>query len=85
MCIQKAWNEITEYMSDNIKRSDIRPGGAQPATTRAEHSYSGKKDPVWKLLLEKFKDPIIEILLVAALLSFLIASVEGRIYRNDRE
>lgn len=32
---------------------------------------------MWKLLLEKFKDPIIEILLVAALLSFLIAAVEG--------
>ena len=35
------------------------------------------RESVWKLLLEKFKDPIIEILLVAALLSFLIAATSG--------
>ncbi|MDR3261720.1 MAG: cation-translocating P-type ATPase [Tannerella sp.] len=33
------------------------------------------KDPLWKLFLEKFEDPIIRILLIAALLSLVIAVV----------
>jgi len=36
-----------------------------------------KEDSAWKLLAEKFRDPIIRILLVAALLSLAIACVEG--------
>lgn len=35
-----------------------------------------KKEPLWKLFLEKFQDPIIRILLIAALLSLAIAIVE---------
>lgn len=35
-----------------------------------------KKDSVWKLYLEKFKDPIIEILLVAAVFSLIISFIE---------
>ncbi len=65
-------------MSDNIKKGLT---SAQAERSRQQHGPNivtpAKKDPVWKLLLEKFKDPIIEILLVAALLSFLIAAVEG--------
>lgn len=36
-----------------------------------------KKTPLWKLFLEKFNDPVIKILLVAALLSFGISVIEG--------
>ena len=35
-----------------------------------------KDDSVWKLFIEKFKDPIIRILLVAAVLSLVIAFIE---------
>ncbi|MDL2251804.1 calcium-translocating P-type ATPase, PMCA-type [Odoribacter sp. OttesenSCG-928-J03] len=35
------------------------------------------KTPVWKLFLEKFKDPIIQILLVAAALSFVISVIHN--------
>ncbi|MEG0789262.1 MAG: calcium-translocating P-type ATPase, PMCA-type [Alistipes sp.] len=35
-----------------------------------------KDDSVWKLLIEKFKDPIIRILLIAAVLSLVIAFIE---------
>ena len=31
------------------------------------------RTPLWKLFLEKFKDPIIQILLIAAILSFIIS------------
>ncbi|KAA6349554.1 Calcium-transporting ATPase 1, partial [termite gut metagenome] len=34
-----------------------------------------KKEPLWKLFLEKFEDPIIRILLIAAFLSLGIAIV----------
>lgn len=54
---------------------------AQAEESRRKHGANivtpAKRDSVWKLLLEKFKDPIIEILLVAALLSFLIAATSG--------
>ena len=36
-----------------------------------------KKTPIWKLYLEKFRDPIIEILLVAAAISLVLAFVEN--------
>ncbi|MFR9166154.1 MAG: calcium-translocating P-type ATPase, PMCA-type [Dysgonomonas sp.] len=36
-----------------------------------------KKKPVWKLFLEKFQDPIIKILLVAAFLSFIISVIHN--------
>lgn len=36
-----------------------------------------KKVSMWKLYLEKFNDPVIRILLVAALLSFVISVIEG--------
>lgn len=36
-----------------------------------------QKTSLWKLYLEKFNDPVIRILLVAALLSFIISVIEG--------
>ena len=36
-----------------------------------------KRDPLWKLFLEKFKDPIIRILLVAAALSLIISIIHN--------
>lgn len=36
-----------------------------------------KRTPLWKLFLEKFNDPVIKILLVAALLSLGISIIEG--------
>ena len=63
--------------------SQIRKGltGEQAEESRRLHGANvvtpARRDSVWKLLLEKFKDPIIEILLVAALLSLLIAATSG--------
>ena len=36
-----------------------------------------KRTPMWKLYLEKFKDPIIRVLLVAAVFSLVISFIEG--------
>ena len=33
--------------------------------------------PWWKMYLEKFKDPIVSILLVAAVISLIVAFIEG--------
>lgn len=38
---------------------------------------SPKRDPIWKLFLEKFNDPIIRILLIAAILSLGISFTNG--------
>lgn len=36
-----------------------------------------KRDPIWKLYLEKFKDPVIKVLLIAACFSLLISIIEN--------
>ena len=51
------------------------------AASRREHGANiltpPKRVPVWKLFLEKFGDPVIRVLLIAALLSLCISFVEG--------
>ena len=53
---------------------------AQVLESRKKHGANiltpPKKDPLWKLFLEKFEDPIIRILLIAAFLSLGIAIFE---------
>ena len=53
----------------------------QVEESRAKHGSNEltppKRPSMWKLYLEKFQDPVIRILLVAALLSFVVAFVEG--------
>lgn len=63
-------SEETKGLSSAQAEESRRQHGANLVTPPARES-------VWKLLLEKFKDPIIEILLVAALLSLLIAASSG--------
>jgi len=41
-----------------------------------------ERDPLWKLFLEKFEDPIIRILLIAAFLSLGISFVHGSYYET---
>ncbi|MDR3353828.1 MAG: calcium-translocating P-type ATPase, PMCA-type [Synergistaceae bacterium] len=49
--------------------------------SRAEHGMNvltpPERDPWWKLFLEKFEDPIIRILLIAAGVSFLVSFAHG--------
>ena len=49
--------------------------------SRQEHGENTltppKRTPLWKLYLEKYKDPIIKILLVAAVVSLALASIKG--------
>ncbi len=55
--------------------------GAQVEASRAKHGANiltpPPRTPLWKLFLEKFNDPIIRILLVAAVLSLVISIREG--------
>ncbi|MFI3287734.1 MAG: cation-translocating P-type ATPase [Rikenellaceae bacterium] len=41
-----------------------------------------KREPLWKLLLEKFNDPVIKILIVAAFLSLGISILHGEYYET---
>ena len=53
----------------------------QVAESRAKHGNNlltpPPRTPMWKLYLEKFKDPIIRVLLVAAVFSLIISFIEG--------
>lgn len=53
----------------------------QVEASRAKHGNNlltpPARTPMWKLYLEKFKDPIIRILLLAAVFSLLISFIEG--------
>lgn len=54
---------------------------AEVEKSRAKHGNNiltpPKKTPLWKLFLEKFQDPIIRILLIAALLSLVISIIHN--------
>ena len=43
-----------------------------------------KRPSLWKLYLEKFEDPVVRVLLVAAAFSLIISIIEKRICRNNR-
>ena len=66
-----------------IKTTDNMISGLndqEVADSRREHGWNlltpPKKQSLWTLYLEKYKDPIIQILLVAALASFVLAVIE---------
>ena len=62
-----------------MDHNDIKKGltSEQVERSRLEHGNNlltpPKKEPVWKLFLEKFKDPIIRILLITLLLSVAVS------------
>lgn len=41
-----------------------------------------KRDPLWKMFLEKFEDPIIRILMIAAALAIIVGVFEGKYYEG---
>lgn len=59
---------------------------AQVEQSRANHGANiltpPKKEPMWRLFLEKFNDPVIRILIVAAILSFAIAFVHNDFFET---
>jgi len=53
----------------------------QVSASRQQHGVNlltpPKKTPMWKLYIEKYKDPIIQILIAAATVSLILACIEG--------
>ena len=71
-------------MSNEINPLFTNPRGltdGEVAASRREHGKNTltppKRTPMWKLYLDKYKDPIIKILLVAAVISLALASIHG--------
>ena len=71
-------------MSNEINPLFTNPRGltdGEVAASRREHGENTltppKRTPMWKLYLDKYKDPIIKILLVAAVISLALASIHG--------
>ena len=71
-------------MSNEINPLFSNPRGLtdnEVAKSRARHGENTltppKRTPLWKLYLEKYKDPIIKILLVAAVISLGLAAIHG--------
>lgn len=65
-----------------MEQTKLRGLSAQQVEqSRIEHGENvitpAKKESVWKLFIEKFKDPIIKILLVAACLSLVVSFIDG--------
>jgi Ca2+-transporting ATPase len=54
---------------------------AQVEASRAQHGANiltpPKRDPWWKLYLEKFEDPVIRILIIAAVITMIVGAVDG--------
>ena len=71
-------------MSNEINPLFTNPRGLtdnEAAESRLKHGENTltppKRTPLWKLYLEKYKDPIIKILLVAAVISLGLAAIHG--------
>ena len=60
----------------------------QVRKSRDEHGVNlltpPKRPSLWKLYLEKFEDPVVRVLLVAALFSLIISIVENEYARDYR-
>ncbi len=75
---------------DNSQNRDVREvsglTSGQAEQSRREHGANlltpPKREPLWRLFLKKFGDPIIRILLIAALLSFLISIRSGEVFET---
>lgn len=67
---------INDERSTTHHGAHCRGGGGQSSEIRGKCSYSAEKASVWSLFLEKFKDPLIIILLFAGVLSIGIACYE---------
>lgn len=67
----------------NLEQNKLLTGlsDEQVLKSRNKHGFNlltpPKRSSMWKLYLEKFKDPVIQILLVAAVLSLVISVIEG--------
>lgn len=71
-------------MSNEINPLYSNPRGltdSEVSKSRQEHGENTltppKRTPLWKLYLDKYKDPIIKILLVAAVISLALACING--------
>lgn len=67
---------INDERSTTHHGTHCRGGGGQSSEIRGKCPYSAEKASVWSLFLEKFKDPLIIILLFAGVLSIGIACYE---------
>lgn len=69
----------TEKPSTQLPRQGLTT--AQVEQSRAQHGANiltpPKRDPWWKLYLEKFEDPVIRILIIAAVLTIIVGFVDG--------
>lgn len=71
-------------IADKTHQRTIRFQGLSPTEVEASRQKYGsnvltppERDAWWKLFLEKFEDPIIRILMVAAVIAIAIGIVEG--------
>lgn len=77
-----AWSRSEEQCLDHFE-VDLRRGLSQSSVIKRRKQYGWNElekepgKPMWKLVLEQFDDMLVKILLVAALISFVLAYVDG--------
>jgi Ca2+-transporting ATPase len=69
---------------ETLQEQKLQFRGLTPAEVEASRREHGnnlltppKRDPWWKLYLEKFEDPIIRILIIAAIVTIIVGMVDG--------
>lgn len=77
-----AWSRSEEQTLAHFE-VDLRRGLSQSSVNKRRKQYGWNEldkepgKPMWKLVLEQFDDMLVKILLVAALISFVLAYVDG--------
>ncbi len=68
-------------ITDTREKSRIyRPYTPQVEASRAQYAPTSShhgNDPWWKLYLEKFEDPVIRFLIIAAVITIIVGAVDG--------
>ncbi|KAG6555237.1 hypothetical protein Mapa_003278 [Marchantia paleacea] len=80
--VYPAWARSVTEVAQHYE-ADIKAGLTQPAVEKKRSLFGWNEldkpvqKPLWKLVLEQFQDPLVQILLAAAGVSFLLAFTEG--------
>ena len=71
-------------ISQPMSKSAVMPRGLSPAEVERSRQANGSnvltpppREPWWRLYLEKFEDPVIRILMIAAAITIVVGAVDG--------
>ena len=80
-CFSFAFSSLNRTFAPNMKEKKQGLTAMEVEESRAKHGENvltpPRRSPMWKLYMEKYQDPMVRILLVAAVVSLVLAFVKN--------